>query len=564
MTAGNGAPSIRDRLLSRRTLVQAGGGTALAAVALGDKFFSNPHFTTAQAISPLVARFEDTGTDFLSGDLPAGSGFSQATSAGLTVQQGVSRAQFVSPVYKVDFPITHVGPHWSADLSSGGFFGVELRMSKDGTRWTEWTPVTIEAWEGDAPNAGIFGNLVAAFDADRVQYRVTFDTRNGPATLRRMTLAAINSVNGPVTKVLVPGDGQSVQAGPYIAKPRVITRAGWGADESLRYVNGEEYWGKEYARWRAVVPHHTATTNNYWDSAAVVRSIYYYHAIEQGWRDIGYHALIGNNKEIYMGRAGRYASSFDMDIMAGHVLQCNAGSFGFAFIGDFSYVYIPSGMMRAAQKLAAWVCAERDIDPLGTISFERSDRSVYNGPAIAAHRHMQRPDKYPTACPGDVGYTQFPWFRQYVKAKLDDAPDKTPVPGTSTPTPAPKRYIFTGSGRSANSTVSTLAWDNKTSTFWETTSDTPPSSARIYFDLGSQKHVSKVRWLFQRSWADWCTIEWSNDRITWNFVGDASNPTAKVWYERLINRKIRYIRFVFLNPDKDPKLGGLAEVQLYP
>ena len=564
MTAGKMAPSMRDRLLSRRTLVQAGGGTALAAVALGDKFFSNPHFTTAQAISPLVARVEDVGTDFTAGDLPAGSGFSQASSAGLTVAQGLTGAQFVSPVQTVDFPITHIGPHWSAEFG-GGHFGVELRMSKDGTRWTEWTPVTIEAWQGDAPNPSIFGNLVAAFDANRFQYRVTFDTTNGPVTLKRMTLAAINSVNGPVSKVLVPGDGQSVQAGPYISKPSVVTRAQWGADESLRYVNGQEYWGKEYARWRAVVPHHTATTNNYWDSAAVVRSIYYYHAIEQGWRDIGYHALIGNDKLVYMGRAGRYNSTFDLDLMAGHVLQCNAGSFGFSFIGDFSYVYIPSGMMRAAQKVAAWVCAERDIDPLGTISFERSDRSRYNGPAIAAHRHMQRPDMYPTACPGDVGHSQFPWFRSYVKDKLDDAPEKTPVGGTATPTPSDKRYIFTGSGRSANSTVSTLAWDNKTSTYWETTGSSIPSSARIYFDLGSKKKVSKVRWLFQKNgWADWCTIEWSNDKITWNFAGDASNPTAGVWNERLINRTFRYVRFVFLNPNDDAKLGGLAEVQLYP
>jgi hypothetical protein len=222
-------------------------------------------------------------------------------------------------------------------------------------------------------------------------------------------------------------------------------------------------------------------------------------------------------------------------------------------------------MMRAAQKLAAWVCAERNIDPLGTISFERSDRSRYNGPAIAAHRHLQRPDLYPTACPGDAGYSQFPWFRQYVQNKLDDAPEKTPVPGTSTPTPSDQRYIFAGSGRSANSTVSTLAWDNKTSTFWETTSSTPPRSARIYFDLGARKRVSRITWLFQRTgWADYCIIEWSNDKITWSFLADASNPTAKVWYERQVNRNIRYVRFVFQNPNRDAKLGGLAEVRLFP
>jgi hypothetical protein len=74
-----------------------------------------------------------------------------------------------------------------------------------------------------------------------------------------------------------------------------------------------------------------------------------------------------------------------------------------------------------------------------------------------------------------------------------------------------------------------------------------------------------VRWLFQKTgWADWCTIEYSTDQTTWKFAGDASNPHAGVWYDRLINRNIRYVRFVFLNINDDPKMGGLAEVQLYP
>lgn len=565
MTAGQMAPSVRDRMLNRRTLVQAGGGTAIAAVALGETFFARPHFVTAQSIATIAVDATQTGTDFARGDLPAGGGFSTASAeAGLTVQQGLNGVEYVSDVINVDFPMTHVGPHWAANYG-GGWFGVDVRVSKDGKRWTEWMPVTIEAFQGDAPRAGVFGALINGYGASMAQYRLRFDTRGGAVNLQRFTLTCLNSEDGPRADVLVPGDGQQAQAGPYIAKPRLITRAGWGCDESLRYNNGQEIWGKEFIRWRAIVPHHTATSNNYWSSAAEVRSIYYYHSVTQGWGDIGYHALIGNNKETYEGRKSRDGEMLSYDLMAGHVLQCNAGSFGFAFIGDFTYVYIPSGMMRAGQKIAAWVCAERDIDPLGNISFQRSDSSYYNGPAIAAHRHMQRPDRFPTACPGDVGYSQFPWFRQYVKSKLDSAPDKTPVPGEPTPTPSPNRFIFTGSGRSANSTSSTLAWDNKTSTFWETTSSSPPSSARIYFDLGSQKTVSKVTWLFQRTgWADWCTIEWSNDRIAWNFLADASNPTAKVWYERLVNRKIRYVRFVFLNPNDDDKLGGLAEVRCFP
>ena len=564
MTPAPDVSSVRDRLLTRRTLIQTGGATAMAAVALGDKFFARPHFVTAQSVATIAANVDQTGREFSHGDLPADGGFSSASvENGLTVQSGLHGVQYVSNVISVDFAMTHIGPNWDAAYG-GGTFSAEVRLSKDGKKWTQWTPVAIEAFQGDAPNPGSFGYLLNGYGASKAQYRLTFDTRGGPVAVRRFTLTCLNSEDGPRADVLVPGAGQVAQAGPYIAKPRLITRAGWGCDESLRYSGGDEIWGREFSRWRAVVPHHTATTNDYYDPAPEVRSIYYYHAITQGWGDIGYHALIGNNKEVYEGRHGRDGELLSYDLMAGHVLQCNAGSFGFSFIGDFTYYYIPSGMLRAGQKVAAWVCAERDINPVGNISFERSDRSVYNGPAIAAHRNLQRPDLYPTACPGDTGYTQFPWFRNYVKAKLDAAPIKTPVPGTSTPTPSPHRYIFTGSGRSANSTSSTLAWDNHTSTYWETTGDTP-SSARIQFDLGSSKYVSKVRWLFQKTgWADWCTIEYSTDKTTWKFAGDASNPHAGVWYDRLINRNIRYVRFVFLNINDDPEMGGLAEVQLYP
>ena len=79
MTAGKMAPTIRERLLNRRTLIQASGGTALAAVALGERFFARPHFTTAQAISPIAVDVHQRGTDFARGDMPAGGGFSAAS-----------------------------------------------------------------------------------------------------------------------------------------------------------------------------------------------------------------------------------------------------------------------------------------------------------------------------------------------------------------------------------------------------------------------------------------------------------------------------------------------------
>jgi hypothetical protein len=247
MAAGDSSQSNKLRLINRRTLIQAGGGTALAAVALGERFFARPHFTTAQAISTIAADMHQRGRDFAKGDMPAGAGFSSATAErGLTVEKGLRGAQYVSPVIKVDFGMTHVGPHWDASYE-GGWFDLEVRLSKDGTRWTEWTPVTIETWEHDDERPGVpgvYGNLINSFGADRVQYRAHFDTTGGPVSIRRMTMTCMNVNDGPTAKVLVPSESGNASASPYIARPTIITRAAWGCNESYRFdSNGNEIWG---------------------------------------------------------------------------------------------------------------------------------------------------------------------------------------------------------------------------------------------------------------------------------------------------------------------------------
>src|SRR3954447_11719897 len=104
MPAERPSASVRDRLLTRRTLIQTGGASALAAVALGDKFFARPHYVSAQAISTIATDIHQTGTEFSKGDLPADGGFSSASvQDGLTVQRGLNGVQYTSNVINLDF-----------------------------------------------------------------------------------------------------------------------------------------------------------------------------------------------------------------------------------------------------------------------------------------------------------------------------------------------------------------------------------------------------------------------------------------------------------------------------
>ena len=90
-----------------------------------------------------------------------------------------------------------------------------------------------------------------------------------------------------------------------MGKPDVVSRAEWGADESLRYnSNGTEKWPREYDKVIHLVVHHTDTPVNDPDPAARVRSICYYHTVTRNDGDIGYNAIIGSDGRIYEGHKG--------------------------------------------------------------------------------------------------------------------------------------------------------------------------------------------------------------------------------------------------------------------
>jgi hypothetical protein len=94
----------------------------------------------------------------------------------------------------------------------------------------------------------------------------------------------------------------------------IISRAQWGADESIRsrapmYDNGI----------KAGIVHHTAGVNDYaqQDSAAIVRSIYAYHTHTLGWSDIAYNALVDKYGQVFEGRFGGMTRPVQAPTLAG-------------------------------------------------------------------------------------------------------------------------------------------------------------------------------------------------------------------------------------------------------
>ncbi|WP_326760527.1 N-acetylmuramoyl-L-alanine amidase [Streptomyces phaeochromogenes] len=196
-----------------------------------------------------------------------------------------------------------------------------------------------------------------------------------------------------------PATGQRVK--PYIgARPRIVTRRGWGADETLRERNFS------YTKTvKAAFVHHTASGNNYRCAQApsVIRSIYRYHVKSSGWRDIGYNFLIDKCGNIYEGRAGGVAKP----VMGAHTLGFNTNSMGIAVLGSFGTSNPPAAAVKAISKLTAWKLGLFGANPKGKTYLKSGGGNLYRkGKNVRLNVISGHRDGFATECPGGRLYAK--------------------------------------------------------------------------------------------------------------------------------------------------------------
>jgi hypothetical protein len=203
-----------------------------------------------------------------------------------------------------------------------------------------------------------------------------------------------------------------------VAEPPVITRAEWGADESIRKNN------QKYAPITKLFVHHTVTSPDGPDPdpKATVRAIYAYHVQGNGWDDIGYNFLIDAQGRVYEGRwardyrPGETPTGEDLDengVVGAHVLNHNIGSAGVAMLGDFSNGEPTPAARDTLVKLMAWKADRHNIDVMGHDPFFPTEGDVEYFPNLAGHR-----DAGQTECPGDRLYPLLPDIRGKVAAMV--------------------------------------------------------------------------------------------------------------------------------------------------
>ncbi|BAL91793.1 putative N-acetylmuramoyl-L-alanine amidase [Actinoplanes missouriensis 431] len=307
-------------------------------------------------------------------------------------------------------PFSLVGVTW-ADPRAAGDGRIEVRTRTAGTdRWTPW-----QLLETDNPDAsgGTEGSRGASDPlwvgpSDGVQARMA--GRRLPDGLRVDLINPDTPAQEPDMREQVL-ERAAVQTGARNPKlpprpvPRIVTRAGWGANEAIvkgtpSYTGGIE----------VVFVHHTASGNGYTcgQSASIVRGIEAYQVRSKGWNDIGYNFLVDKCGSIFEGRRGGVHRS----VLGAHTLGFNNNASAIAVIGDFRATGVPSAARASVAQVAAYKLGAWGSPPAGRVSYVSGGSNKYPaGRTAILNRVSGHRDAGSTECPGNGLYAQLPSIR---------------------------------------------------------------------------------------------------------------------------------------------------------
>uniref|UniRef100_A0AAU1U5J6 FG-GAP-like repeat-containing protein n=1 Tax=Streptomyces sp. NBC_00119 TaxID=2975659 RepID=A0AAU1U5J6_9ACTN len=223
----------------------------------------------------------------------------------------------------------------------------------------------------------------------------------GPVAYEAATPSASPSPSPSPTSVTGPRclDGLSAPpttpaSGP-VPKPAIISRAQWGADETI--VQCPTVYSPSV---KAVVVHHEAGNNSYScaQSAAMVRSIQAYHVKTQGWGDIGYNFVVDKCGQIFEGSKG----GVGLPVKARHTLGFNPDTVGISLLGNMETAKPSKAALKAIARIAGWKLGLYGEKPgeTATLTAEFDNGRYTAGQQATVPRVTSHQDLMATACPG--------------------------------------------------------------------------------------------------------------------------------------------------------------------
>lgn len=352
-----------------------------------------------------------------------------------------STGEYISTIQTAPKTFTALAARWHEKVPAGTSAELSVRFSNN-TIWSEWYELKGDIDGPTDQDPEYPSSLLPTNPTSTFQYRVNLqsDDPKKSALVENITFEYLN------TQEKVSVLGRTLWASTATSAPaaatsltnsslKIISRAEWGADESIRIYKGaedkppqvrsesdteEKYpeelkivkkiekdadgntlaWPLEYPeKISKIVIHHTASTKGLEDPKTAVRNIYYFHAVSRGWGDIGYNYIIDQQGNIYEGRYGGDG------VVGGHASGNNIGSIGIAVLGNFEDNDVPEPVIKSLTALIKAKTDQYHIDPLGFSSFR--GKTI---PNIIGHR-----DVGSTRCPGQKLYDQIPALRLAVQ-----------------------------------------------------------------------------------------------------------------------------------------------------
>jgi len=354
------------------------------------------HLAAPLAASLLAALVIAAGLPILRAALPTGVGTRHAEVATSIEHQRLVRLPIAA---------SHVVLHWSGVPDAK----ITLALGRTADRLSE------EISAGPADGSGEDGdmNYSEVIWADGARWvRVTTDQ-----PIEQLTVVALDTD-------AARGIDQSGVVSAAVNQPAVITRAGWGANESYaENPGGYMRFAPSFSPVQKLIVHHTAGRNNDPNPAATIRAIYYDHAVLRGYGDIDYNYLIDAQGHVYEGRRAwistPLANPTEEDlagnvVRGSHAKHFNDATVGIVLLGDFTSVMPTTAARSALVNLLAWKAERHGLDPKGSSTYvnpsDGTTKVLYN---ISGHRDVNS-----TACPGQLFYDTFPRLRQDVANRI--------------------------------------------------------------------------------------------------------------------------------------------------
>ena len=356
----------------------------------------------------------------------------------ITVPTTLARSMTRSGSAATDFtfPATHVAFSWTGAEGTG----VRYRTVDGEGVASSWrlAPEAHDMEHGDHHYSGV----LAVDRPASVEWKPVTPRGLG---MGDVTVDYLNTMDGPRRRIEIPAT-----ASAEATDPDVVTRAEWGADESIKKTSGA--CRRLFYPVQQLFVHHTVGVNNDPHPRATMRSMYYFHTVRRGWCDLGYNFVISPDGQVFEGRWSRRFSPWEIHdsenaddeaVQGAHTSGYNSGSVAVSLMGNYSTTRMTPTMRASLVNFLAWEADRHNLPPKGRHTYVNPATGLTRRlPYIAGHR-----DAGQTECPGNNVYKGLPDLRDQVRARMGVGKRLTETTLKSVPPTLPTDETATFSGR---------------------------------------------------------------------------------------------------------------------